>query len=290
MWSIVQSLINGVLSGGVYALIAVGITIIFGVMRLINFASGAFLVIGMYLGWLAYSITGWNYYELIPFVAFGSAILGYLSFRLTMIPILNKSRDAGLLVTVGLAFLLQNLVLIVFGNNPLTLPSALSDASIQIGKYFIGLPRVIAFGTALILVVLVTALVNKTRFGKAMRATSENTEIAEMLGIKTNTIFALAWTLGIVLMGIGGLMITPLYFVQSSLGSTFRTTPIIAVVLGGLGSIKGAFISGILLGVVESLVATNIASDLGPLGIFVLYLVMFYILPRGLFGERERVA
>ncbi len=290
MWSIGQSIINGLLSGGVYALIAVGITIIFGVMRLINFASGAFLVVGMYLGWLAFSLTGWNYIELIPFVVFGSAILGYLIFRLTLVPILNRSRDAGLLVTVGLSLLLQNLVLLVFGNNPLTLPSNISDSSIQIGGFFIGLPRVIAFVTALILVVIVTAIVNKSRFGKAMRATSENTEIAEMLGIKTNTIFALAWTLGIILMGIGGLMITPLYFIQSSLGSTFRTTPIIAVVLGGLGSIKGAFIAGLLLGVIESLVATNIASDLGPLGIFILYLVIFYFLPKGLFGEGERIA
>ncbi len=290
MWSIGQSIINGLLSGGVYALIAVGITLIFGVMRLINFASGAFLVIGMYLGWLAYTITGWNYFELIPLVVFGCAVIGYLSFRLTMVPILNKSRDAGLLVTIGLAYVFQNLVLIIFGNNPLTLPSTISDSSIQIGIFYIGLPRLIAFGTALLLVVLVTFLVSKTRFGKAMRATSENTEIAEMLGIKTINIFAMAWTLGIVLMGIGGLMITPLFFIQPSLGTPFRTTPIIAVVLGGLGSIKGAFIAGLLLGIIESLVATNIASDLGPLGIFVLYLVIFYFFPKGLFGEGERIA
>lgn len=290
MWAFAQSLINGLLSGGVYALIAVGVTVIFGVMRLINFANGAFLVLGMYLAWFAYSMFGLNYFQALPLVIVGCAVVGYLSFRLTLIPILDKNRQAGLMVTVGLSYVLQNLLIIVFGSNPLTLPSSLSTASFTLGSFVIGLPRFISFCVAVFLIITVSVFVNKTMFGKCMRATSENVEIAEMLGIKTNVVFALAWTLGIVLIGIAGTMITPIYYVQASLGNTFRNTPIIAVVLGGLGSIPGAFIAGLLLGIIEAIAATTLDAQLGPLGIFIVYLLVFYLRPRGLFGKGERIA
>ena len=290
MWTIGQSIINGVLNGGVYALIAVGITIVFGVMRLINFASGSFLVLGMYFTWLGYALTGWDVYYLFPFAIISSIIFGYLSFRLSLMPILNKSREAGLLITVGLSYVLQNLMLIIFGQNPLSVPSALGDAAINIGGFIISVPRLLAFLVALICVIGVSLFLSKTRFGISMRATSENTEVSEMLGIKTKKVFTIAWTLGIVLTGIAGLMITPLYFVQSSMGSAFRTTPMIAVILGGLGNIKGAFLAGIILGVVEALVSTLIAADLGPLGVFAAYLIIFWLKPQGLFGKGERIA
>lgn len=290
MWSLLQSVVNGLLSGGVYALIAVGVTIIFGVMRLVNFANGAFLVLGMYLAWFVHSLFGLNCYEAIPLVIVGCALIGYLSFRLTLVPILNKNRQAGLMVTVGLSYVLQNALLLVFGANPLTLPSSIATASFRVGNLVIGLPRFIAFAAAMVLIIVVSLFVHKSTFGKCMRATSENVETAQMLGIKSNRVFALSWTLGIVLIGIAGAMITPIYYVQASLGNTFRNTPIIAVVLGGLGSIPGAFLSGLLLGVIEALVATTVSADLGPLGIFLIYLLVFYIRPKGLFGAGERIA
>lgn len=290
MWAIVQTIINGVLAGGVYSLIAVGVTIIFGVMRLINFANGAFMVMGMYFSWLFYSIFGFNCYETIPLVAITCAVMGYISFRLTLVPILSKSRQAGLLVTVGLSYIIQNFLLIFFGSNPLTLPSTISLKSLKVGSFIIGLPRLISFGIAIILIIIVSIIVEKTRFGKKMRATSENVEIAEMLGINTNRVFAMSWTLGIVLIGIGGAAITPLYYVQTSLSGIFRNTPIIAVVLGGLGSIPGAFLAGIILGIIESLTAQVFSADLGPLGVFFVYILVFYFKPRGLFGKGERIA
>lgn len=290
MWVFIQSIINGLLAGGVYAMIAVGVTIIFGVMRLINFANGAFMVLGMYLSWFCYKLFGLNCYETIPFVVVGCAIIGYVSFKLMLAPILSKNRQAGLMITVGLSYVIQNLLLIAFGSNPMTLPSGLSTKSISIDSFIIGLPRLIAFGIAIVFIIIVSLVVEKSRFGIMMRATSENVEVSEMLGINTNRIFALSWTLGIVLIGIAGAVLTPLYYVQTSLANIFRNTPIIAVVLGGLGSIPGAFLAGLLLGVIEALVATTISTDLGPLGIFLAYLLVFYLKPKGLFGKGERIA
>ena len=289
MWLFTQSIINGILAGGVYALIAVGITIIFGVMRLVNFASGAFFTLSMYLGYFCYLLTGWNCYQLIPLVSLLSIIVAYVTFRLTISPVLAKSRDATILVTVGLSFFLQNLVIVLFGGTALTLPSDISSDSLSIGGYMLGLPRTIAFVTALALVLAISVMINKTNFGRAMRATSESPEVAEMLGIKSRRIYTIAWIIGIVMTSIGGLMLTPIYYVNNTVGAPFRTVSLMAVVLGGLGDIRGAFICGLLLGVVESVLAAYFTANIGLLGIFVVYLVVFLFKPQGIFGRKERV-
>lgn len=289
MWLFIQSIINGILAGGVYALIAVGITIIFGVMRLVNFASGAFFTLSMYLGYFCYMITGWNCYQLIPLVVLMSAVVAFLSFRLTIAPVLSKSRDATILITVGLSFFLQNLVIVLFGGTALTLPSEISSKSISVGGFMLGLPRTIAFVTALVLVLGISLFINKTNFGRAMRATSENPEVAEMLGIKSRRVYTLSWTIGIVMTSIGGLMLTPIYYVNNTVGAPFRTVSLMAVVLGGLGDIRGAFICGLALGVVESVLSAYFTANIGLLGIFVVYLVVFLFKPQGIFGKKERV-
>ena len=289
MWLFVQSVINGILAGGVYALIAVGITVIFGVMRLVNFASGAFFTLSMYLGYFCYSFTGWNCYQLIPLVAIMAAIVAFVTFRLTISPVLSKSRDATILITVGLSFLLQNLVIVLFGGTALTLPSSISSSSLFVGDYMLGLPRTIAFVTALVLVLGISLLINHTNFGRSMRAVSENVEVAEMLGIKSRRVYTLAWMIGIVMTSIGGLMLTPIYYVNNTVGAPFRTVSLMAVVLGGLGDIRGAFICGLLLGVVESVLSAYFSANIGLLGIFIVYVVIFLFKPQGIFGRKERV-
>lgn len=291
LWTITQAAINGVLAGGVYALVAVGITVIFGVMRMVNFASGAYLAAGMYMGYLAYMITGWNTYLLIPLTAVFCVLLALLSYKICVQPVLGKGNStSALMVTVGLSFAMQNLLNIVFGTDPVSIPSEISSSSFRIGSFAVGLPRFIAFVAAILLVLIVYLFVNKTKFGREMRATSENKEVAEMLGINTKRVFSLSWTIGITLIGIGGLLVTPIYYIQPTAGVPFRTTPIVAIVLGGLGDIRGALISGVFLGVIEALVSLLVASDLGQLGIFLAYLIVLFIKPQGLFGRGERVA
>ena len=289
MWIFTQSIINGILAGGVYALIAVGITVIFGVMRLVNFASGAFFTLSMYLGYFVYSFTGWNCYQMIPAVALLSAAVAYVTFKFTISPVLGKSSDATILVTVGLSFFLQNLVIVLFGGTALTIPSEISNDSIRIGEHTLGLPRTIAFLVAIVLVLGVSLLVNKSNFGRSMRATAENPEVAEMLGIKSRRVYTLAWMIGIVMTSIGGLLLTPIYYVNNTVGAPFRTVSLMAVVLGGLGDIRGAFICGLLLGIIESVFSAYFSAYIGLLGIFVVYLVIFLFKPQGIFGRKERV-
>lgn len=295
LWMLIQSLINGLLAGGVYALVAVGITIIFGVMKMINFAMGEFLMVGMYMTWIGYQLTHVNIYLLIPFVLIAMTIISYICFFTCMKPILGKGSTASILVTVGLSFFLFNLAQIIFGPDFRAVPSSIKTTSLSfelgsLGEFHIGLPRLIALGAAFLLVLLVNYLLERTLFGRAMRATSEKAEVAQMLGINTTRTYALAFMLGIVMAGLTGLLLSPLYYVYPMAGATYKTAPLMAVVLGGMGSIKGAFIGGLMIGVIEGVIGTLVAPDLGPAGIFVLFLFVLYFKPQGLFGKGERVA
>lgn len=289
-WLVTQAVINGILSGGTYALIAIGVTIIFGVMRMVNFASGAYLMIGLYLTYFAYQIFGWDPYLLIPVVLILAAIIGYLSYLITLKPIIRKDRTSAIIITVGLAFFLQNVVLLVFGGDSLSVPSIMNNVSVTFGSFAVSGGRLIAFCASVVLTLIINVIIKKTSFGRCMRATSENPEVAEMLGVNTNAINAIAWTLGVSLASIAGLMLSPIYMIHSGVGAPFRTASLMAVVLGGLGDIRGAFICGILLGVTEALTGALISADLGPFGLFVPFLVLLYFKPFGIFGKGERQA
>ena len=290
LWMLVQSLINGLLSGGVYALVAVGITIIFGVMKMINFAMGEFLMIGMYTTWIGYNLFGVNIYLLIPFVLLCMAAIALVCFRTCMFPILGKDSTASILVTVGLSFFLANLAQLIFGPDFRAVPSSIKTTSLEIGSFHIGLPRLIAMLTAFALVMLVGYLLDKTLLGRAMRATAEKAEVAQMLGINAIRTYAFAFILGICMAGLTGLLLSPLYYAYPMAGATYKIAPLMAVVLGGMGDIRGAFIGGMLIGAIESVIGTLVAPDLGPAGIFVLFLFVLYFKPQGLFGKGERVA
>lgn len=289
-WLATQAVINGILSGGTYALIAMGVTIIFGVMRMVNFASGAYLMLGLYLTYFCYQIFGWDPYLLIPFVLVLAALIGLLSYVITLKPVIRKDKTSAIIITVGLAFFFQNAVLLVFGGDSLSVPSIMNDVSVTFGPFAVSGGRLVSFLASILLALLVNILIKKTSFGRCMRATSENPEVAEMLGIRTGKVFAIAWTLGVTLASFAGLMLTPIYMAQSAVGNPFRTASLLAAVLGGLGDIRGAFICGLLLGVTEALVGGLISADLGPFGLFVPFLILLYLKPAGIFGKGERQA
>ena len=289
-WVIIQSIINGILMGGVYALIGVGITIIFGVMKMVNFAAGSYLVWGMYFTYLFHLITGWNCYLLIPFVIVAMAVFGYITFQLSIRRVLDIGGTSFILITVGLSYFLQNLAEMVFGTTPKTVPSAINTTSIMLGRYSIGLPRFIAFCAMLVLVLLVNALLTKTNLGRAMRATSEKPEVAKMIGINTDRTYTIAFIIGVVFAGLAGLFLTPLYYVTPTVGSIFRTSALMVCVMGGLGNIKGALVAGIIVGIVESLVGTVVSADLGMVAVSILFLITLYVKPQGILGKGERKA
>ena len=276
--------------GGTYALISVGTTIIFAVMKMINFTSGAFLMLGMYFVWLCFQFfPELGVYANLPLAVILVSIIGYICFATTIMPIMTRHPESAVIVGMGLAYLLQNVVLMVFGAIPLNIDIAIKFSSTSIGSVVFSWPRVIAFGGSVLLSLMVGLLLSKTTFGRCMRATAENTEISEMLGINTNLVFAGAWTLGVAMMATAGVLLTPTYVIESGVGNIFRNTAMVAVILGGLGNVKGAFISGIMLGVIESVSSVYIFLNFGPAAMFILFLVVIRIKPLCLFGKGARL-
>lgn len=289
-WKIIQAVINGILNGGVYAIVAVGLTIVYGVMKMINFANGEFLMFGMYFTYLIYQITGWNCYALIPLVVIVMAVFGWVVYKLIIQRIIGRDSTTAIMITVGLSYFLMNLAQMLFTATPVSVPSNIKTAAVKVGSFSASLPRLIAFLAACLLIFLVWLFMQKTYMGRAMRATSEKPEVAQILGINTKVAFTVAFVLSVVLAGVAGLLLTPIYTIYPSVGSVLKTTALMIVVLGGMGSIPGALLGGIIVGIVEALVGTLIDATLGPAGIFVVFLLILYIRPQGLFGKGSRVA
>jgi branched-chain amino acid transport system permease protein len=291
-----QPIINGLLIGGVYALIAVGLSMIHGVMKIVNFAQGDFLAVGMYFSFLMYTLLPQGalpYWLLIP-VAILMFIFGTLIFKTTISKVIGKGDSNYILLTLGLSYLIQNLLQLIFSPNfkSLDVSRELKNGSIKLdnGNLILMTPRVIAFIGAFIFVIMVSYFLSKTDLGRAMRATSENSVVAEMLGIKTKVVYTIAFGLGTVFAGIAGLLLTPMFLISPQIGTTFSTIAMCAMVLGGLGNLKGAMIGGIIIGLVESLTTNYLTLDLTPVAINTVLMLVLVFKPYGLFGKSGRTA
>lgn len=287
---VIQTMINGLLLGGVYSLVGIGITLIFGVMKIVNFAAGAYLVWGMYFTYIWHAVTGWEAYKLIPLVVLSMIAFGYITFKLTIRQVLGQGFTTFILITMGLSFFLQNLAELIFGTMPLRVPSSISMSAARVGGFVFVYPRVIAFVAMVVIVLGLGILLNKTILGRAMRATAENAEVAQMLGINTEKTFTIAFLIGVTMAGVAGLLVTPMFFVSPAVAETFRLTPLVAVVLGGLGNVRGALLGGFIVGVVETLANTFISADIGIGVVCILFLIVVYLFPQGLFGKGARAA
>ena len=289
-WLIGQSLLNGLTMGGIYALISVGLTLIFGVMKVINFAQGEFLMLGMYITLLMQRMTTFDPYYLVLPVAAGMFVIGMLVYRILIKPIIGRDGTSFIIVTMGLSYVMTTVVQLIFSPNSQSVHSAAAEVTVPIGSFNMAMPRLVACGVMLVAVLLVYFFLKKTDMGRAMRATSENIEVAQMLGIKTNNIFRLAFGLGITMAGITGLLLTPIYFVYPTVGAPFKTIAMACVVLGGLGNIGGTVIGGLLAGICEAFVGSYISFDLAPGSIYLILLIVLLVKPNGLFGKGARQA
>lgn len=285
-----QTLINGLLSGGIYALIAVGLTMIFGVMKIVNFAQSEFLMLGMYFTYLLYQVFNLQtpYLLIIP-VATIMFIVGMVIYSVLVRPVIGKGDTSYILLTVGLSYFLQNIAQVIWSANPVSVDTALKTSSITLGPLTIITPRIIAFAIAAVFMILVNFFLSKTDTGRAMRATSENPTVAKMLGINTGKMFIVAFGLGAMLSAVAGCIISPIYAIYPRIGTVFATTIYACVVIGGLGNIKGAFFGGLIIGLVEALAASYIALNLAPTCVFVILLLFMLVKPQGLFGKGARV-
>ncbi len=281
--TILTSLANGLMLGGLYALVALGLTLIFGVMKIINFAHGALMMWAMYASfWLA---TAWGidpYLSLVLTVPAGFA-LGYAIQRGIIARVLEAPEHAQLLMTLGLALFLENLALLAFKADPRTLLRPYSQTTLALGPVLLGLPRLLAFGGALAATAVLFLFLTRTDLGKALRAAAEERDGAALVGIPVGRVYATAFGIGTACVAAAGALALPLFYVSPDVGNAFVLVAFVVVVLGGMGSFGGALAGGLLVGVVESLMGLFLHGSLAQLGIFGLFVLVLLFKPSGLF-------
>lgn len=290
LWTICQTLLNGIVLGGIYCLISVGLTVIVGVMKVVNFSQGECLTVGMYITYVLQILTGWDPLILLVPVMIIMFLFGMGVFEIVIRPVVNRDKTVFTVVTMGLAYVLSTGLMLIFSANPLPVDSAFKTTTLTLGSFSVAMPRAQSFVLMIAFIVALNLFLKRTDMGRAMRATAENKEVSQMLGINTKTISRFAYGLGIMFAGVAGLLLTPTYYLYPTIGNSFKIMAMVCVVIGGLGNIGGAVVGGLLIGVVEAFLGTFISVDLAPAGSFVLLLLVLIFLPNGLFGKGERVA
>ncbi|OLB97877.1 MAG: branched-chain amino acid ABC transporter permease [Candidatus Rokubacteria bacterium 13_1_40CM_68_15] len=270
--------------GGLYALIALGLTLIFGVMKIINFAHGSLMMLAMYATfWLATTFHLDPYLSLAVTVP-AAFVFGYAVQRGVIAPVLNAPEHNQLLMTLGLALVLDNLALVVFKADPRTLLTAYSQSTLPIGPLRLNLPRLLAFAGAVVITALLAVVLKTTDIGKALRAAAEERDGAALVGIPVPRVYAVAFGLGTACVAAAGTMAVPFFYVSPDVGNVFVITAFVVVVLGGLGSFPGALLGGLLVGVVESLGGLYLHGSLAQIAIFALFILILLVRPDGILG------
>ncbi|MGH7278007.1 MAG: branched-chain amino acid ABC transporter permease [Candidatus Rokuibacteriota bacterium] len=284
---VLGSLVNGVMLGGLYALVALGLTLIFGVMKIINFAHGSLMMLSMYATfWLATAV-GLDPYLSLGLTVPGGFLLGYLVQRGVIAPVLGAPEHNQLLMTLGLALFLDNLALFLFTADPRTLLTAYSQSTVPLGPLRLNLPRLLAFAGAHLITALLAAFLKVTDLGKALRAAAEERDGAALVGIPVRRVYAVAFGIGSACVAAAGTMAVPFFYVAPEVGNAFVITAFVVVVLGGLGSFPGALLGGLLVGVVESLGGLFLHGSLAQIAIFALFIAVLLVRPDGLLGARH---
>jgi branched-chain amino acid transport system permease protein len=285
MDTLLQVLLNGILNGMLYALVALGLCLIWGVMDVINFAHGEYVMVAMYVSyWLGFLA---NVDPLISTLAGGALIfiLGALTYKLIIHYTVGKPPLSALLATFGLAMLLKNLCLNRFTPNFRILSDTwLGDRTFQLGGLIVPLPQLVTAVLALLVIGLVFYMIRSTRFGWAVQATAMDREAAELMGINTERIYILIFGIGGATVGIAGGIMPTYLAVHPEVGTMFGLIAFICVAMGGFGSIPGTLMAAILVGVVEALSGYYIAPVFKYVAVFGLYLAVVFLRPKGIFG------
>lgn len=282
---LVQTLINGILWGCIYALIALGLTIIFGVMDITNFAHGELFMVSMFLTYVCSTALGLSPLAALPIVLVCMFFLGVLNYKVLIKPVLSAPPIAQIFATFGLMVFLRGVAQFVFGADFRTIPTANITGRLDIGGVFISTPQLVAALGSILMFAAVYFFIAKTRTGWALMAVAENKNAATLMGINSNRMFALAWGISSVCVGVAGVLLANFYYVFPEVGSVFGFLAFVTVALGGFGSILGAFYAGLIIGVVEALSGVLLAPSLKYVVVFSIYLVVIIFRPRGLLGN-----
>lgn len=280
----IQIIVNGLLLGGMYAIISVDLTLIFGVIKVANFAHGELLMIGMYAVYLLSDNLGMH-----PYVAAGPVvvflfIIGAAIQRFIMQPLMDADPEIQIFATVGLSTALMNLALLVFGANMLSVQAPGARESIHIGPIQLLSANIIMLVSAVLLVTALHFFLTRTYMGRAIRATSQNNIAAPLMGINVKKVYIVTFGIGSGCVGLAAALISPTYAVFPTIGTYFVLTAFVIVVLGGMGSLFGAFAGAMIIGLVDSLSGYYIAPDLKEVVYFLIFIAILIVRPTGLFG------
>ena len=280
------SVLNGLTTGAVYALVALGLTLIYGVLHIINFAHGASLMVALYAAYLLKAKLGLDPYLALPVVVGLMFALGYALQRAVINRASHGKDENILLVTLGVSIVLENLALLFFKSDTRTIDTAYTLTTVPIGPAMIALPKIVAFFGALATSALLLWIVSRTDLGRAIRAVAKEKQGARLMGIDVDHVYAMSFGIGLACLGAAACFLLPAYYVNPQVGGGFVLVAFTIVVLGGMGSFAGALLGGLLIGVVESLGGLFLGESLGQIGIFAIFIAVLLLRPQGLFGSR----
>jgi branched-chain amino acid transport system permease protein len=291
--TLLQTLTSGILVGGLYGLFSSGLTLIFGITRVINFAHGDFVTLGMYGAVLLFTTFGLSpLLGIIP-VAILSLLLSILVYQVIVRRTLSikgisavDAQHGQLVLTLALSILVSNGLLMLFGPAPRAVQGVL-PAVYNIFGVFVAEARLVSFAIAVVIFLALYYVLTKTLYGKAIRATVDDRDMAAMVGIDTHRVYAVSFSVGTMLTGVAGCVLATYYPVTPTTGGSFLVIAFVTVIMGGLGNVAGAFVAGLLVGVIEQLTAIYVAVDVQDVGLFLAFVLVLALRPQGIFSGRR---
>lgn len=287
LWSAVQAVLNGILTGSLYALIGMGMALIFGVMRIVNFAHGAFMMLGMYASYVLFEHLHVNPY--LGFLAAAALLfaIGVLSYQFLLRWVAERSDFMQILLTLGVSLIITDGVQLGFGPDYRQIYFPLRDVNLRMGAISLNATELLSFGITLVLAIAMFVFVMKSRFGRALRAIAQNRYAASLMGIDVRRTQALAFGLGLAAVGMAGGLLLPQLYLYPEVGGQFTLKAFVIVVLGGMGSVEGAAIAGLVLGVIENLTSLYWGNEWALAVDFAIFLLVLSLRPSGLFGSQR---
>jgi Branched-chain amino acid ABC-type transport system, permease components len=280
---LLQLIVSGILLGGIYALLSVGLSLMLGVSKFLNFAHGDFVMVGMYMAFICYQNWGVNSYLSWPIVTLFAAALGVVVFLFARLTIGQGNTLNQILLTLGLSMVLQNVMLLFYKSDYKSVPNALSG-SIQVQEIFISTGLLITFVIALCITAVFLCFIQFTSMGRAMRAVGEDRHASCLMGIPVGKVDLITFCLGVTMACISGSLMMSVYPVTPSVGSGYNLIAWVTVVLGGLGHLQGALLSALLIGICETVSGFYLGADLRQVVYFVVFLLVLVVRPQGLFS------
>ncbi len=286
----IEQLINGLRTGSMYALIAIGYTMVYGIAKMINFAHGDIIMVGAYALYFSISVLGLPVPVALVITVIVCAVLGVVIEKVAYKPLRSAPPLAVLITAIGMSFFLQSASLLIFGSTPIPFQSVIPNVNISVGPVVISSITVVTLIVTAIAMILLTLFVNKTKMGSAMRAVSEDKGAAELMGINVNSTISLTFAIGSALAAVAGVLYICQYqSMKPTLGALPGIKAFVAAVLGGIGSIPGAMLGGILLGLIESVSKAYISTELADAIVFGVLIVVLLFRPSGLLGKKKIV-